>query len=812
MIRNYFLTAWRHLKKSKLNASVNVLGLTVAFTCCILLFLTVHREFSYDDFQVNKESLYKVYNVNYAANGDERDDAMSYPMGPALKAEVPGVVKVTSVMNAGSGIRYKDKEVDKGIRLVDNDFFSMFSFPIVAGDKVAPLGNLGNVVLSETTAEALFGKESPIGKSVQVKLNGRWKDLVVSAVIVAQPLNSSIRYSALARIEINTDYPESKNDWTANHHPIYIQAARGVTQQQLERGMRQLIKKYRMADFNDEVMKNKGDRKDANGDYFASKLLPFSLLHFDDEIGSGDTVSKSYLYILVLISIVVMAIACFNFINLNVARAFTRAKEVGVRKTIGAGKKHIFFQLWTESLLLCFIALCVGLLLTLLVLKPFNDLFTERLAMGALLHPGVLAVTLMGVLLVSFLAGGYPAWLVSRFRVIEVLKGKVAVNRASWLRNGLITFQFVMASLLICGTLVIYGQFEHLRTAPLGFKQESIISIPVRRAENSVRYLAALRARLQSQPQVMSITGSSVNVGIGEDGSQSQHSIGFDWQGKSIGMTMLTVDYDFLKTLDIKPIGGRDFSRDYPSDTLSSVRTIVVTESMAKQFGVKNAVGFSFISDSSRPRWNIIGVIPDVRFYSMRQKPVPLALQIRTGNAGLSYILVKVRTDNPVNAMTLVSEAYKAIEPDNAVRPSFLTENTRRWYDREQRLSSIFSSAAVIAILLSCLGLFAIVSLVMEQRRKEIGVRKVLGASLAQITGLLSRDFVRLVLLAFVLATPIAWLALNKWLDNFTYRISIGWWIFPIAGVLTLLIALVTISFQTIRAALANPVKSLRSE
>jgi ABC-type antimicrobial peptide transport system permease subunit len=232
---------------------------------------------------------------------------------------------------------------------------------------------------------------------------------------------------------------------------------------------------------------------------------------------------------------------------------------------------------------------------------------------------------------------------------------------------------------------------------------------------------------------------------------------------------------------------------------------------MARQFGVKDAVGLSFYSDSAKPRWNIIGVIPDIRLYSVRQKPEPLTLQIRKGQ-GLNYILVKVRTDNPVKAMDLVSSTYKALEPDNGIRPSYLTENTRRWYDREQRLSSIFGSAAFIAILLSCLGLFAIVSLVMEQRRKEIGVRKVLGATIAQITGLLSADFLRLVVLAFVVASPLAWFFLNKWLENFTYRISIGWWIFPLAGVATLLIALLTISVQTVRAALASPVKSLRSE
>lgn len=810
MIRNYFLTAWRNLKKNRLNAVVNMLGLTVAFTCCILLFLTVYREFSYDDFQANRSRLYKVYNVSYRPDGDEKDDAMSYPMGPALKAEVPGIEAVTSIMGAGSTLRYKDKEIEKSVRLVDNDFFRLFSFPVIAGDKQAPLGDVGKIVLAEGTATALFGKEFPIGRTIQVKIGGQWKDLTVSAVLADPPYNSSITYNALARIEINNNYPELKNDWTANHHPVYILAAPGVSQQQIERGMRQLVKKHNISDYSDEAMKSKGYRQDANGDFFTSRLLPFSTLHFDQELGVGNTVSKAYLYILVLIAIVVMSIASFNFINLNVARAFTRAREVGVRKTIGAGKRHIFFQLWVESLLLCLSSLLVALFITWVVLKPFNTLFTERLEMKALLLPSVLVVTLLGVLLVSFLSGGYPAWLVSRFQVVEVLKGKVSVNRSSWLRNGLITIQFVMASLLICGTLVIYGQFEHLRTAPLGFKQESIISIPVRRAENTVRYLAEMRARLQSQPQVVSITGSGINIGIGEDGSQSKHSIGFDWEGKQIMMTMNTVDYDYLKTLDIKLIGGRDFSTAYPSDTASSMKTIVVTESVAKQFQRKDVVGLSFISDSSKPKWNIIGIIPDVRMYSMRQKPDPIALQIRGG--GLGYILVRVRTDNPIRAMELVSSTYKSIEPDNLVKPSYLTENTRRWYDRERRLSSIFCSAAVIAILLSCLGLFAIVSLVMEQRRKEIGVRKVLGASLSQITGILSKDFVRLVLLAFVLATPIAWFSLNQWLQNFTYRISIGWWVFPVAGIVTLVIAFVTISFQTVRAALANPVKSLRSE
>jgi len=512
--------------------------------------------------------------------------------------------------------------------------------------------------------------------------------------------------------------------------------------------------------------------------------------------------------------VVVLVIACFNFINLNVARAFTRAKEVGVRKTIGAGRSQIFFQLWTESFLLFAVALVIAVVAAVLLLKPFNQLFVEKLTMQVLLQPMIIVYVIAGMLVVSFMAGGYPAWLVARFKTVEVLKGKVSVGRSSLLRNGLITFQFILASLLICSTIVIYRQFQYLRKAPLGFEQESVISIPVKNAENSQRYIKELRQGLAAQPQVLSVTGSSGNIGIGEDHSQTAWSVGFDYNGKAIETEMLIVDYDFLETLGIRLLGGRNFSREYPADTASGTRNVIVSESMARQFHEKNVVGLSFYSDSAAPKWNIIGVIPDFHLHSMHEKLGALTLEMtkpKSHNA-LGYILVKVRTDNPVKAMALVRDTYKAIEPDNTVNPSYLTENTYRWYEKEQRLSTLFCSAAVIAILLSCLGLFAIVSLVIGKRRKEIGVRKVLGASVAGITGLLSKEFMRLVALAFVIATPIAWYFLSKWLQDFPYRIAISWWVFPLAGLSALAIALGTISVLTIQASLANPVKSLRTE
>jgi putative ABC transport system permease protein len=810
MLHNYFLTAWRSLAKSKFNTFVNLLGLTAAFTCSILLFLAVHYELSFDSFHQKANRLFEVYNVSYMPDGDKRSPSMAYPLVSTLKTEIPGVVAATAFMESGAGIRYQNKELDKGISLVDNDFFHMFTFPVIAGDKTDPLASIGNVVLEKSTADALFGSVSPIGKMVQVKVSGVWSALMVSAVIADNPDNSTIRYNVLARMELKGNYSEDKANWNHQDHPVFVELAPGVSQQQAEKELRGTVKKYKLVD--DDYVKQKGYHKDSNGDYAALKLAPMPALHFEEAFGGGRATGKPYLYTLMLIAVIVMVIACFNFINLNVARSFTRAKEVGVRKTIGAGKGQIFVQLWMESLILCMASAGVALLLAFALLAPFNQLFSEQLTLGQLAQPAVISTVIAGLLLVSFFAGGYPAWLVARFRVVEVLKGKVAVNRSPILRNGLITFQFVMASLLICSTIVIYRQFEHLRTAPLGFSQESVISIPVKNAGKAADYITYLRTRLASQPQVISITGSSVNIGIGKDNSQSEQGIGFDYKSKIIGTDMLTVDYDYLRTLGIRLMQGRDFGRDFLADSSHGINNVVVTESMARQFGVKDALGLSFYpGDSSSPKWNIIGIIPDFHLYSMNDDLQPLTLQLRKGG-GLGYIFVRVSTTNPPKTLAMVQDAYRQLEPDNTVSATWLTENTRRWYAKEERLSEVFCSSAVLAILLSCLGLFAIVVLIMEQRRKEIGIRKVLGASIAQITRLLSKDFMLLVLLAFAVATPIAWYFLNRWLQNFAYRISIGWWIFPVAGVLTLLIALVTIGIQTVRAALANPVHSLRSE
>ena len=807
MLRSYFLTALRNLLKNKLNASTNIIGLAVAFTCSILLFLMVHYEYSFDRFQKNGDRLYQLYHLAHEQRGDTKGSAMSYPVAAAYKAEVPGIVKATAIMPAGSDVSYRDREVRQSIRTVDKDFLDMFSFPVVAGNAVSPLADLNSAVITQTAATAIFGKEDPIGKTIKVKLDGVWNDVVVTAVLKDLPTNSTIRFAVLARIELMPDYAKNKDNWNNQSHDVFVQLAPGVTPEQVEANIR---KRNKPLSADDELqIKTQGYRKDANGEYTSTRLAALPALHFDPTLGSRNATNKTYLYTLLLIAVVVMVIACFNFINLNVARSFTRAKEVGIRKTIGAGRRQIFIQLWMESFVLFAVALVIALLAAAALLHPFNALFTEKLTMQTVFEPQIIGVALLGMAVISFLAGGYPADLVARFKTVEVLKGKVSVRRNSLLRSGLITVQFVIAGALICSTIVIYRQFQHLRTAPLGMDQESVISIPVRRPENTRRYVGRLRLQLAQQPQVLGVTASSVNIGLGEDGGISRSMIGFSYNGKGMTSMELMVDYDFFRVMGIRPVAGRVFERDYPADTLGN--NVVVTETMARQFPGKEIAGLSMHSDTSSPGWNVIGVVPDFHLYSMNDEMRPLTIMMGKTDP-LSYILVKVRSANPRVAMQLVQAAFHELEPDNPMAPSWVTENTARWYEKEQRLSSIFFTAAAVAIVLSCLGLFAIVTLIMAQRRKEVGVRKVLGASIPSLAGLLSRDFMRLVVIAFLIATPVSWYFLHQWLQNFAYRTTLAWWIFPLAGLTTLVIALVTVGIQTLRAALANPVTSLHSE
>ncbi|WP_114791057.1 FtsX-like permease family protein [Niabella yanshanensis] len=810
MFKNYIKIAWRNIAKRKANTAISTLGLAVAFTCCTFLFLTTAYEFSFDRFHDNKDQIFKVYN-NYSSpvnnEGITRSAAMSIPVTPMLKNEVPGIEKVTRILNGENGAMYQNKEQSLQVNYVDDDFFGIFSFPVIAGNRHTPLGSVGNVVLSEYAAKKLLGNENPIDKIIKVKIGGGWKDLSISAIVKDFPQNSSITFDVLVRSELNPAYPADKNNWNHQDHSVYIKIKPRVTREVVENEIKPLVKKYRAADIDE--MKKLGVKPDKNGDVYTLKLLPLSEIHFDTQIGTGPVMAKSYLYTLVLVGLFILLIAAFNFINLNIAQAFTRIKEVGVRKSIGAGTRQIFLQVWGESFLVCLLAVIIGITALAILIKPFNQLLGQNISLRHLYQPATLLYIILMVFLVSLFAGGYPALLVSKLNTVQILKGTVSVKRPGILRNLLIVVQFSLAVLLMVCGLTVFRQFEFMRSMPLGYNQAAVITVPIEHPENGKHIVDELRRRLSSQTAVISVTGSDINFGLGKDGSTSTSSIGFKLHDNLVRTNLLTVDYDFLKTMGIKLKAGRDFDKSFGSDTL---RNVIINESMANKLGMKDPVGFSYITDSSEPRSVVIGVVPDFHLYSPHKKTAPLSIYMAGNNDFLSYALINVNTPNPSQIMDLIKKEFKQLEPNNDFNGSFITENVDRWFKKEKRFSRVLAIATGLAIFLSCLGLFAMTALLVNQRVKEIGVRKVLGASVQNLTALLSKDFLFLIVTGVIIAIPLALMFLQSWLSDFPYRVTIGWQAFALSGAAALVVAIATISLHTIKAALANPVKSLRTE
>ena len=796
---------FRNMQKHKLHTAINVIGMAVAFTCTILLLLLVYYQFSFDDFHQNKGRLFQVYSYSIGQQGVDVSGSMGYPVAPTLKSENTGIEKATRYKYGGRGVKYGDKELDLHIQLVDPDFFSMFSFPLVKGNRMNPLYDLGNAVISEYAAKRMFGTKDPVGRQILTNIGGEWKALVVSAVAKDFPRNSSINYDVLARPEISPDYIENKDKWSNTHHSVFVQLSSAAVQKGVEGQLRNITSKYNPGDT--AFMKNKGYQPDENGDLSSLRLLPLAEVHFNEAI-NGSAVSKSFLYVLLLVSFVIVMIACFNFINLNIGLAFTRTKEMGIRKCLGAGKRQVWLQVWGESFVTVFIAMLIGTLTTIFILAYLSKT-TDMNINGSMLYQPVVVFTLLVILFaVSFIASGYPAFIMGGLKVVEILKGKISLKKPGVFRNALIVVQFVIACVLICATIIIYQQFQHMRNAPLGYTTASLISIPIRNPGNGKNIVHKMRTRLSPQSSIVSVSGTSINLGVGQDGSRSKIGSGFDYNGKPVQTNVMPADYDILKTLNITVKEGRDFTTGYTADSNTAV---IVTQSMAKQLSDKGVVGLEILSDSSRPKWNIVGVIPDFHLYSMHEKTEPLTIAL-DNNGFFSYILVRVATQNARVTMDLVKAAYAKVEPGAEFRGSYVDENIERWYKTEQALSQMFCVAALVAVVLSCMGLFGIAFIVIKQRVKEIGVRKVLGASVSSIAVLVIREFIKPVVIAIVIAIPVAWWTANKWLQDFEYRTTVEWTIFLATAFIAVLIAVATVSVHAIRAAVANPVKSLRME
>lgn len=805
MWKNYLKIAWRSLIKEKTFTFLNIFGLSVAFGVAILLSMYALFALSYDRFHENISQIYQVYQTHQSAKGPEFANAQPIPFAGTLKEEVPGIEKITRYSGVGVLVSHDGKEIQMKSAFVDPAFFSIFSFPVIEGNN-HPLQDRSEIALTQTAAINLFGDDSAIGKSVNVFIDSKEVPFTVTSIVQDIPDQSSIGFDIALNFKNQADrvYANNIDRWDMANHEVYLQLANNMSASQFEKNTSHFTELHYADVIRD--YKRDGIQPDKHGQYIQQRLLPFKDFHFAEENNGKATANRIYPYLILGIAFLILFIASVNFINMNIAKSSTRLKEIGMRKTLGADKIQLFFQFWGESILIFVGALVIGALLAKFLLGSFQTLFNTKASFENVFSPTIILSSILLTLLITLIAGGYPAILMSKLGTLKALKGKIDMNGGNFIRNGLIITQFSIAILLISGTIVLWNQLEFMRNKNLGFNKEQVIAFPLNSKKDGKALVRSLRIELRDQPDIVNISASSNILGLGKDYSTSTSRMGFDHNGRGVQTNLLLVDYDYPETIGLEFIKGRSFDRSYAIDSLS----IIVNEAMAKELGDEDILNTSILLEDSI-HYSVIGVVKNYNFQSLDKKIEPLSIFLNP-DMHMRYAYVKVTPYNLSNSYKEVKEAWNKIEPEAEFMGSFLDENIDRSLARERNMTTMVTSGSIIAIILSCVGLFAISLLAVSQRRKEIGIRKVVGASVGRITIMLTSDFLKLVLVAFFIASPISWFISSKYLEQYPYRIDLSLWIFILAGTIAIAIAIVTISFKTVRAAIQNPVKSLRSE
>lgn len=805
MFKNYLIIAWRNLRKEKTFTFLNVFGLSVAFGTAILLSMYALFELSYDRFHENSDSIYQVYQTEYNRNGAQLSISKPVPFAPALKEEVPGVEKITRYNGGTALLTRGEKQLRMSAVFVDPEFFSIFSFPVIEGS-IKPVSENAEIAMTEKAAEKLFGKENPIGKTVSIFIDEQEKAFQVTSIIQDIPDESSLNFEVALNFKSQPQraYGRNIDRWDNSNHEVYLQLSEGTSPEKFEKATRDFTTRHYEGYLADA--RRDGVQPDANGQYLQQRLLPITDYRFASEKDGVAVVNRIYPYLVLGIAFLILFIASVNFINMNIAKSSQRLREIGMRKTLGAGKNQLFLQFWGESLLVFLGALLLGLLLANLLLEPFQTLFNTRASFKNVISFRNIFGFVAAISFITFIAGGYPALLLSKLGTLKALKGKLNLDGGQRLRNSLIIVQFCIAILLISGTLVLWNQLEFMRNKDLGFNKEQVITFPLNGKQDDFRNLQLLRNELTGKPAIRSISAANTNLGRGRDHTTSTSVMTFDHHNKTVRTNVMTVDHDYAETVGLEILQGRSFDRAHATDSLS----LVINEAMARELGGENILEETiYLEDSIR--FSVIGIVKDYNFQELDREIEPLTIFLNP-QWNMRYAYIKVAPGNLNAAYDQVKLAWNKIEPNVEFLGSYLDENIDRTLSRERSMMTMITSGSIIAIILSCVGLFAISLLVVSQKRKEIGIRKVVGASVGNITVLLTSSFLKLVGIAFLIATPFAWYFSGKWLENYPYRIELNVWIFLISGLIAFGIAIFTISFRTLRAALQNPVKSLRTE
>lgn len=794
MIRNYLILAIKNLRKQKGFSIINILGLTVGISCCLLIFLFIVNELSYDNFHKNGKNIYRIMRTGNI-NGDRREiPYVSPPYAPALVNDFPGMVEqAVRVMPDNDLITYNDISFnEKKVYLADENFFKVFDFQLLRGDPSKVLKNPNSIILTATTAKKYFGEQDPLGKVV--KFNNQ-QQLIVTGIAADVPANSHLQFDIIIPFEIlRSIQPEWFNQWPNNGMFTYIRLKQGIEPSRLEKLLPAFMEKYLGSYYAETGHKMGLIMKPLDQVYFSSNAF--------DNVKHGN---KKMVYIFMSIAILILVIACINFLNLATARATDRSKEVGLRKVLGAVRKQLIFQFILESVLFATVACLLSVLLVLLIMPAYSGFLGYKLP--AFWNYAYFYFFVAGIILfVGIVAGSYPAFLLSSFSPIESLKGKLRVGRGgAFFRKALVVFQFGISVLLIICVIVINSQLSYLQNTNLGFNKEQEMIV---RLDN----LAISHNKIQFKNRIAGLQGvKSVSLMSGEPGG-FHDSYSFEAEGKPGEKMMFNTEFtdlDFVKTLGLKVIAGRDLSESFGTDTSSSV-LINRTAALKLGYTPEQAIG-KWVRNINRDSINrtIVGVVEDYHYASLKDPIGPLVISPGTDKR---LALIKLQTQHLSSTIESISRIYVDEAPAYPFEYSFLDEKFNQLYKTEIRQGSVLSIFSIIAIFIACLGLFGLASYTAVKRTKEIGVRKVLGSSVKNIVLLLSTDLLKPVLVGTVIAVPAGYYAMNRWLENFAYRIEFHWWMFFIAVFTSVMIAMVTVSFQAIKAAVANPMKSLRTE
>jgi putative ABC transport system permease protein len=812
MIKHYFKIAVRNLGRQKVLSFINIAGLSIGLACFSLFLLYSVNEFSFDRFHKNAKNIYRVYRWTEAMNGQEAegDVYLPSPLGPAMKADLPDVANYVRFREAWSESFVKIDGIVRRVNVsyADPSIFSVFTFPLKYGTAQGALRELHNIVLTRQKARELFGTDNAMARTLELKIDDDFVPFTVSAVAEDVPANSSIQFDLLGNFsfwETTNNGKRGVNNWKRSSYITYVELSAGSGLPNDAQRLATFRRKY----YPDELkeIKKSGFKWEGNTPPVRYGLQPLQAGHTDTKIfgGSIAQVNPKTIWILLSIAAGVLLIACINFTTLAIGRSARRAKEVGVRKVIGSERKHLIMQFLSEAIVLSIFSLVIGLLIAKLLLPYFNTLSGRELKFSYSLYPE-LAWMLAGLtLLVGVLAGAYPALILSGFSPIDVLKSKIRVSGANLFTKSLVTVQFALSIGLIICTVVILQQTKYMSSKYPGFNKENIVVVDAEGTKSKEIY-PLFKQALSSRPEIAGIASADLGLGEGTGWSRS----GFEYNGTHKDVFEYYVDHDYIPLMKMEMLAGRNFDPNIAADTVTSV---IVNQAMVADFGwtVDNAVGQQVKGYMENKTPVVIGVVKNFNFRPFKEEVKPQMFH-QFADYDPYKFFVRIKPGNPGPALSAMRKAWASVVVDLPFTYSFLDENLDKFYKSERRWSSIIGWAGGVSVFLACLGLFGLAALAVVNRTKEIGIRKVLGASLVGIVKLLSKDFLKLVVIAIVLATPLAWYFMHRWLQDFAYRISIGWWVFIAAGSLAIIIAFITIGFQGVRAAIANPVKALRTE